>query len=406
MSIVTIPNQPVNLTGSTLQGCLCDPLVPSTLIADSDFIEVCFRAYACADSPLLFQSTTYTTNWKDSGNWQLSEEGICVTGAGDYSSILEEISFTPIFNERYELRLNFSLLIGTMNVTIGGFQAFISSPGVHFFVFTATGTNGIEISPVTEETLACLFFNGVNLYEANNDLTVTMYDDQGVQVFQTDWDTDPQWFTFVNDWVVLSIPMDETGVTGCFYLNVSDCDVPAGFDSQVFQVITNTDCTLLFRACNDNDALGFPSLFTPMLRAMAKLVRPTWQFDVSEERRSNGRNMRHYIDRQTIYDLRIDLQNEYAMPFVAAFPVFNHFYIGQQEYFIDADEVSPTYSDIFDATGGVEMKVRPKQELFRNVMCGEENTAGCVPPPNFLVQRRGPNEDYVTLQTGDRIALH
>jgi hypothetical protein len=116
--------------------------------------------------------------------------------------------------------------------------------------------------------------------------------------------------------------------------------------------------------------------------------------------------MRHYIDRQTIYDLRIDLQNEYAMPFVAALPVFNHFYIGQQEYFIDADEVSPTYSDIFDATGGVEMKVRPKQELFRNVMCGEENTAGCVPPPNFLVQRRGPNEDYVTLQTGGRIALH
>jgi hypothetical protein len=54
----------------------------------------------------------------------------------------------------------------------------------------------------------------------------------------------------------------------------------------------------------------------------------------------------------------------------------------------------------------VEMKVRMKEELFRNVMCGEENTAGCVPPPNFLVQRRGPNEDYVTLQTGDRIALH
>ena len=92
------------------------------------------------------------------------------------------------------------------------------------------------------------------------------------------------------------------------------------------------------------------------------------------------------------------------MPFVAALPVFDHVYIDQTEYIVDADEFEPIYDDVFDGTGGVQMTIRPKQELFRNVMCAEEGP-GCTPKPIQLGQLQRSDLD-VLLQTGDKIKLH
>ena len=151
--------------------------------------------------------------------------------------------------------------------------------------------------------------------------------------------------------------------------------------------------------------MGLPGSFTPRLRVEGKVVRLRGEYDVSEERRSNGRWNRHYADLQLKYELRIDLQNERTLQYLAALPLFDHFYVEQQEYSIDAEPFEPTYEDVFDAVGGLILNIRPKQELIRNVRCDAENLAGCPPPPNYLVQGTGPNTDYILTQAGDRILL-
>lgn len=403
MSFSAIPNQPVNLVGSTLQGCVCDPLEPATLIGDDDAFEFAIRAFACQDADQLLSQDFASDDWKGNMGFILFPGSACcsVNNAG---ATLTENAFTPVVGDAYELRLLFSDVQGSIQVAFGGLVETISEAGQYSFTFVATSTQRFRLTLVDDLSLVCV--DTAQVFEGNRSIEVSFRDaESGAELFAVDATNDPEYFTYTGDAVIVSIPMGETGVTGCFTVRVTDCDDAVGVNSQTFQVISDTSCTLLLSACNDYAAMGLPEGFTPRMRANAKLVRPLWEYDVSEERRSNGRWMRHYADRQTRYELRIDLQNEYTLPFVAAWPVFHHFYVGQQEYSIDPEAIEPTYQDVFDGTGGVILSVRPKQELLRNVRCVEENEAGCPPPPNYLVQGTGPNTDYILTQAGDRILL-
>ena len=403
MSFTTIPNQPVNLVGSTLQGCLCDPLTPATLIGDDDAFEFALRAFSCVNADQLLSQDFTSDNWKGNRGFVLQPGSACCS-TNNAGATLVENAFTPIPGEAYELRLNFTYVQGTIEVAIGGLVETITAAGQYSYTFTATSTQKFRLTLVDDLSLVCV--DTAQVFEGNKSIEVSFRDaESGAELFVTDATADPDYFTYTGDAVIVSIPMGDTGVTGCFYVRVTDCDDEVGVTSQTFQVISDTSCTLLFSACNDYAAMGLPEGFTPRMRANAKLVRPSWEYDVSEERRSNGRWSRHYADRQTRYELRIDLQSEFALPFISAWPVFHHFYVGQQEFSIDPEAIEPTYQDVFDGTGGVVLSVRPKQELLRNVRCEAENEAGCPPPPNYLVQGTGPNTDYILTQAGDRILL-
>jgi hypothetical protein len=64
-------------------------------------------------------------------------------------------------------------------------------------------------------------------------------------------------------------------------------------------------------------------------------------------------------------------------PFLSTLCMFDHVYIGNNEYSFDAEEYTPEYGPQ-SATGGVGFTVRPKQELLRKVVC-EPVGAGCDP---------------------------
>ena len=405
MSIAALPNQPVNLTASPLQGCICDPLTPATLIGADDTFEFVLRAFSCADADQLLTNTNFDANtWKGNRGFVITPGTACcsVNNAG---ATLVENDFTPSIGETYELRFNITDVQGVLNVVLGGLSVDIVEPGQYSYTFVATSTQRFRLTLVSDLSLVCL--DSILVFEGNRSITVTFKDAKtGVEVYAVDATADPDLFTYLGDSVIVSILMEDTGVDGCFYVEVEDCDDATPLRSQDFQVITDTSCTLLLSGCNDYDGLGLPQEFTPRLRVLGKLVRPSWEYEVSEERRSNGRWVRHYADRQTRYELRIDLQNEGTLPFVAALPVFHHFYVGQAEYSIDPEAIEPTYQDVFDSTGGVILSVRPKQELVRNVRCEAENVAGCPPPPNYLVQGTGPNTDYILTQNGERILLN
>jgi hypothetical protein len=108
------------------------------------------------------------------------------------------------------------------------------------------------------------------------------------------------------------------------------------------------------------------------MRLNASLTHPTYAYEVTGQRRSNGRTINNYVDRQRKMELRVGLQSEWVHPFLAAIPVFSHFYVGQEEFVVDAEEYAPLYGDVFEGTGGIVLNLTPKEELFRRVQCEAE----------------------------------
>jgi hypothetical protein len=401
MILSPIPNQPVNLVDSSLQGCLCDPLVPTTLIGQDDRITFAFNRYGCPGQESLVNQS-FTEDWRFGDNAQLAEDGVCLFNGLNNTAIIAT-NFTAIPGYDYRLRIGFQFVTGSIVINCGGWATIVSAAGFYDFVFTAINTQTLIIATLGT-TSSCCVFGGLQLERDTNDLTVTFRDQAGDEISSFNLLDDPEYFQFDGEQVIFGIDVLAADLTGCFRIEVTDCVESILESDQLFQVIRDTTCTLMLSACNDYASLGFPAAFRPQMRVAAKLVRPTWEYEVSEERRSNGRHLRHYIDRQVKYDLLIDLQSEHTLPFIATLPMFDHVYIGQTEYVVDTEQVEPEYDDIFDGTGQVRMTVRPKQQLLRNVMCGPE-LGGCVPKPTQLGTQVGIDGD-VLLQTGGLIELN
>jgi hypothetical protein len=134
--------------------------------------------------------------------------------------------------------------------------------------------------------------------------------------------------------------------------------------------------TVKLRVCNDAEALGFVAGRFEV-RVQASLIRPTWEYEVAEERLSNGRINRHFIDRQAAYQFLIQTQHEKLHPFLAAMSMFDHFYIEDGAWSIDAEAYAPGYDSLTGA-GGVALTVRKVQELVRKVLCDDAGQ-GCDP---------------------------
>ena len=98
---------------------------------------------------------------------------------------------------------------------------------------------------------------------------------------------------------------------------------------------------------------------------------------MAEERLSNGRINRHFIDRQSAYQFLIEIQDAKLHPFLAAMLMFDHFYINDGEWSIDAESYAPGYGDML-GSGGVALSVRKVQELSRKVLC-DDLGPGCAP---------------------------
>lgn len=399
--ITAIPNQPINFSGSLLMGCSCDTLVPGLLIDPSqDSLIFQVGISPCAGAENLIDPDFTTGDWYGSG-FTMSASRAC-SGPDMFGASVENQGVTPVPGLPYVVSFIVNLTSGSVTFRFGGFTQNITASDTYTFPITATSSQYFIIELDTAETEVCI--SNPSIYDGNTDLEVRLVQD-GTDVFTIDYTNDPEYFTFYRNVVTVNIPMTDTGIEdGCFTVEMENpCDSVTLTSQEIVSV--DATCTLKFRTCNDGDGMGFYGGFSPEVRLDAQLVRPTWEYEVSQERRSNGRISRPYADRQRIMELRIGLNSEYLHPFLSTFPLWDHFYIGQEEFVVDAETYAPQYQDVFDGTGGVVLAVRPKQELLRKVQCAEE-LAGCVPPPNLWVQGTGPNNDYILTQTGDRILLN
>ena len=408
--ITAIPNQPVNLSGSLMEGCACDPVVPPTLFNPaSDTLGFQFLMPPCPGTPNLIADYDFRGDDWVGGGVVVGNGRACVYSVA--GATIENTDFSPTPGTPYIFTFTVSGLVGALNWSFGGSSGQVGAPftgsiearpQTFTFYVMASGTGGVFFQFPTDRDGACIRF--VSVQEQSRDITVDIIQDgSAFESFTSD--ADPDAFTFAGNHVIFESELDEE-LSGCFTVRVTEVcnEQETVLESQQF-ITTSNDCTLKLRVCGGGyDMLG---LLRPVLemRLDAKLVHAAWDATVSEERRSNGRWVRSYGDSSRRMELRIGLQSEYAHPFLSLLPILPSFLIGQDEYMAAGDAWEPGYGDVFDGTAPMVLTVYPKQELRRVVICGDEPLP-CPPPPNYLVQGTGPNDDLVLTQQGEAILLN
>lgn len=404
--IYAIPNQPVNMSGSLMAGCACDPLVPPTLFDPSqDRLRFQFLMDPCPGASLLDDINFQTSDWVAAGS-VVSPGRLCAIGVA--GAVAENTQFIPVIGNNYILQFTTSRVYGVFSWSVGGVSGTIGAAGVDTnvqqlwtFPFTATSTAPVSFGAATDSDGFCLTL--VEVFEQTREVIVEVLEG-GVVVEDFTPDANAEAFTFSGRHVIFDSDLEE--VSSCFTVRVTETcgEVDTVLTSQEF-IVTNDDCTLSLRVCGGGyDILGMVDPLVEM-RVAGKLTHAAWEAVVSDERRSNGRLMRHYGDSQRRMELRIGFQSEYAHPFLSLLPILPSFFIGQQEYVAAGDAYEPAYGDVFDGTGGIVLTVFPKEELRRVVMCGPEPDP-CPPPPNYLCQTTGPNDDLIVTQQGEAILLY
>lgn len=408
MSITAIANQPLSFVPTQLDGCLCQDPADVLLVEPNDTIQ--FQIIA---DPCLGENLIASPNFEDPADWLTGgfdvEPGTACPLAVD--ATLKENTFVPTIGVTYYLQITMGAGTGTFTGYFAGntFGPMIGGHG-YLYILTATTIEPLFIYYGTERITsltACV--EQANLFVFGSDILVELLDSAGQVVDDFDVTEHPERFAYDRDSITISYPLSDVQyLTGCGYsIRVIDqCD-DVGLDSQAINVVDGS-CSLLLTTCNTTDFGGFyieDSGFTPQIRVIASLTHPGYDYDIAEERLSNGRLNRYYADRRRNMELRIDRVGESAHRFLSTIPLWDHFYIGQEEYVMGADEYVPGYEDIYEAYGGIIRTVVPRQELMRKVRCGEESP-GCTPPPNYHVQGTGPNTDYIIQEeNGDRILI-
>ena len=399
--IRAIPYQPIDFTDERYP-CKCDPLDPPLLFnPDEDELRFEILVDGCGNN-LLPASDFVGTNWRGGLGWTLFQGAAC--GSGIAGAALDETSFTPTVGVAYRITFYISSIRDTVQWSFGGdtgtlgTSGSIGQPGQVVVNVLASAPAGMSVALGTIDSEVC--FAMIEVVSLSDGITVEVIDAAGEVAEEFTTVENPSAFDFVDGRMVFTAGIADTDLSGCFTVRVTEeCEeVETVLESQTMRV-TDDDCTLKLRACG---GLGFAS---PMeMRFKGRIGRPSWEYDVSEERRSNGAIVRHYADAQRKVGLFITFQSGSVHEFLSKLPLFASVFIGQDEYVVDADGYEPGYGDVFMATGGVQLTIRPKEELMRRVSCGTDPTV-CTPPPNLLVQGLGPNENLILTEDGKAILL-
>jgi hypothetical protein len=378
MSLRPIPNQPINLLPTEIITSCPDKDVP-TLIAEGDTVLLQFQQERCEGAEQWIVSPTFKGgdwNTNETVGWtvQTGAGGVCAV-VDNGGSILQNTNWTPNAGQLYELRIVVNSVQGSgFFVNVAGLIFSLTGVGEYVFTFIAQNTDQLQLQLADDTSAGCI--GSVFVYDANTSFELAIVQD-GADIAVVDPVNQPYLFTYSGRNVVVEWPLPEA-VSGCFGFVLRDACTygdPVDWCSQPFRV---ADCksTVKLRVCNDAEALGFVAGRFEV-RVQASLIRPTWEYEVAEERLSNGRINRHFIDRQSVYQFLIEIQNEKLHPFLAAMSMFDHFYIEDGAWSIDAEAYAPGY-DSLTGSGGVALNVRKVQELVRKVLCDDAGP-GCDP---------------------------
>jgi hypothetical protein len=372
MSLTTIPNQPINFQSPEVIAA-CPDTEPPLLVSENDPLIFQFLQERCDDAEQ-FLAPISPSDWIDNPGWTIGTGSLTLV-VNNGGQEVEDSTWVATIGEVYEVELFVDSVAGDgVFVKVGGNQRAINAPGLHRFSVGAAVAAAAKLEAISDNS--AIVVTRFEVWEANRQFTVAIVQN-GTDFATFDPLSDPENFEFVGQHVVFNAPFPEF-LEGCFNLELRDeCGAyPVTYCSQALEVIPCGN-TVMVRVCLDYDGLGFVAgYFTARLRA--SLVNPTWEYDTAQERLSNGRINRHYIDRQAVYQFSIETASQFLHPFLAALAMFDHFYIGETEWSVDAETYAPDYGDGRVSTGAVVLTVRKQKELMRRVLC-DDIGEGCNP---------------------------
>ena len=410
MSLQPIPNQPIGFVATRLKGALCgsDPTEVLPTVA-GDVLSFQFQHSACDNTTGFIGDQNFedSTAWRNLGGWVFGAAVVCKE-RNSASLALEYAGWSPTIGVTYQLNVIVDSLTGSVNqsnfitVTLGGVSNTIYGPGNYLFNIDAISNGRLLFVASNASVSACMSLAQVVLLEAENDIVIKDIDGLTIETFT--YDTDPGGYLYSGGFLTVFLQVDENWGP-CFTITIEDPCNEVEYTSQRL-AFAQEDQTIPIKACNAGAGMGFSADFAPIARYISKLSRSTFAYEEGVERGTNGYINNYYGERLRTMSLAVDDAGEIAHNFLSSLSLWDHVYFEQDEYRVKGESYEPDYADIYDAHGSIILAVEPKQESLRKVRCGPDVTMGCVPPPNYLVQGVGPNDNYVLLQAGGRVRLH
>lgn len=392
--IEAIPNQPIAFDDSRLRGCCSIDPEDCLLVDNEDTLTWQVIATRCEDDDQVIGDPGFDTgtDWDAEDGWLISDGKACRT-VGPFGDILgntlTETGYEAIPGTLYEIYVLVDSSTARTGVSVyfgGMFLGNLTAAGEYTFYVTATSTAGLSfIANLSAGESICI--EAALVWVRTMDFTIEFVDQSGTVVETVTYADDIATMTLFEDrlTVALDLTNDDLDIPdGCYTIQFTDgCDETVLISQCVN--IGSHDCTIVLSACGNSNVLGFKDSFSPQMRVVADLKRPTFEYEFGEERLSSGILNRYYAERTRTMELRVSRVGEFAHNFLSGLPLWDHFYIAGEEYVITSNTYEPGYEDVYSATGAVLLNVTPYQEDARKVRCEEDFR--CEPstwPPRSL----------------------
>jgi hypothetical protein len=383
--ITAIPNQPIGFDATRVAGCYVEDPYETLLIHTDDDLSFQVGYEPCIGPNLVTYPGFENSAGFDSYSMNIATENACKNGMLP-GTFIRDITAVPVIGSTYRVELTVTSIttptsLASLTVSFGGvFLDNIRATGSYFWTVTAVTNETLRVASRTIDMRFCLSFMGVYLADTLLRVDILNLDDEVVVSYPYNTVYYPAYedlYTFGTNTVTFTVPAEDPAITGCHRVRITDeCD-DSVLTSQVLAFGAH-ECTLKIEACNVSDGIGFEG-FRPLMRIKGKINRPTYEYESSQERLSDGTLNRPFAQRFMKLELRADNVGEYGHRFLSTLPLYDHVYIDGEEYVAKADAYEPAYNDVYDATASIIIPIEPKVDLARKVRAVEDG-GGCTPP--------------------------
>lgn len=391
--IEALPNQPIAFDDSRLRGCCSIDPEDCLLVDPADTLSFQVKATRCEDDAQVIGDPGFDsgTDW-DTEGWVIAGGKACKTRGlfGDaLGNTLTETGYAAIPGTLYEVYILVDSSTARTGVAVffgGMFLGNISTAGAYTFYVTATSTAGLTFTDqLNPGESICI--EAALVWVRTMDFTIEFVDQSNSVVETITYADDIATMTLFEDRLTVTLDLTNEDLDipdGCYTIQFTDGCEDTILTSQCVNIGSH-DCTVILSTCGSSEVMGFKDGFSPQMRVVADLKRPTFEYEYGEERLSNGRLNRFYAERTRTMELRIGRVGEFAHNFLSSLPLWDHFFIGDDEYVVTSNTYEPGYEDVYSATGAVLLNVTPYEGDARKVRCVED--FACEPstwPPRSL----------------------
>ena len=184
-----------------------------------------------------------------------------------------------------------------------------------------------------------------------------------------------------------------------FTFEAIDADLQYDYESNLFAYGVHS-CTKLINATNNEDAFGmgfYDTEFNPRVRVESKIFPQGYEQERQTHQDSKGKMHVVWGNNNRIERLRIINETPFLFDFLSLLPLFNHWYIGAQEYFVNEDEFPEISWSKFYNCGSIDLEIRKKTELIKQQNCTDQETSGQLGEDQVLEQESSGIPIFTTL---------